>query len=193
MVVYPQAIVTSVEATITNRGPTRSARHHSLAVRPLYPRATTSATHAQINPSRRGNASAAQPRAISQPADVDGRAPANSSPVHSATAPPIAIADGLTTANAPHAIGVRATRMPAAPSGRSRATSHRAPATSAVAIAAPPTRAHQIGAGPGRRLSRPPGKWPQIGYSSALDGSVRISSDSSAAGAQLTGTAGWNA
>ena len=39
---------------------------------------------------------------------------------------------------------------------------------------------------PGRRLSRPPGRWPQIGYSSALDGNVTVASETSAAGAQLT-------
>ncbi len=114
-----------------------------------------------------------------------------SRPAHRAIAPLIAIADGLTLANTDHAIGVMARRRAAAPSGRRGATSHSAPANSAVATAAPPIRAHQIGARPGNRLSRPPGKWPQIGYSSALDGNVTVVSDTRAGAAQPTGTSGW--
>ena len=189
MTPHPTAI--TVETAMTTRGPRSSDRHHSVAVRPEWPRATTSATHAQIRPSRRGRARAAQPKLVSQAADDTGRAPPYSSPAQSASPPLIAIAEGLTLAKTDHAIGVTATSSAAAPSGRRGVTSHRALATSATASAAPPIRAHQIGARPGRRLSRPPGRCPQIGYSPALDGNVTVAFDTSAAGAQLTGTAGW--
>ncbi len=70
--VMPHAAVTNVEPATTTWGPTPRARHHWANVRPARPKAMARAMQAQISPSRRGSASAAQPHAVSHVIVDDG-------------------------------------------------------------------------------------------------------------------------
>ena len=112
-------------------------RHSSSGLMP-YASATMLAIRvAQIRPSRRGSASAAQPATSNQSVEmrsvcsslagwlsdrlsnwlcgwpVNRRSCGISKATHTAIAPPMLTVDGFTVANVPHAIGVNATRMPA--------------------------------------------------------------------------------
>ena len=83
--------------------------------------------------------------------------------------------------------------MAAVASGRRGDANQSAAPTSAAGTAAPPRRAHQIGCSPGRRLSNPPGRCPQIGYSSAVERSATVGGDPLGSAAHSAGIAGWKA
>ena len=175
-----------------------SVRHHEGTEREVTARAMTSPMQAQTRPSRRGSTSAAQPIAVSHSALIGPVAISSSlrwtmSPVHSATAPALAIEDGFTVPNVDHAIGVMPSRRPAPTvelRAADRASDH---PTSRAATAPPPRRAHQIGSSPGSSVGAPTRRCPQMGYSPARVGRSTVSPVRSGVIAHDAATVGWKA